>query len=67
MAAPATRMRAPAATTRPAVRVSMPPSISMVAPLPSASSNICTARTLDSLRGIKACPPNPGFTDITST
>src|SRR5436190_3291350 len=68
MAAPATRIRAPAATTRGAVCTSMPPSISIgAAVLPAKSRTRRTSLTLDSLRGIKVWPPKPGFTDMTRT
>src|SRR4029079_5831762 len=67
MADPATMMLAPAATTRPTLWLSMPPSISTGAALPARSSSARTSRTLDSLRGMKVCPPNPGFTDMTRT
>src|SRR5262249_26104056 len=66
-AEPATMISAPAATTRPTLCRSMPPSISIGARLPARSSNARTSRTLDSLRGMNVWPPNPGLTDITST
>src|SRR5262249_9714954 len=54
IALPATRMRAPAATTRGAVLRSVPPSFSIGADeFPDWSSNLRTSRTLDSLRGMK--------------
>ena len=59
---------APAATRRAAFDASMPPSTSIgrrVAGARRAAAR--TARILDSLRGMKVCPPNPGLTDITST
>src|SRR5262249_40810595 len=65
---PATRIRAPAATTRGAVFRSMPPSISMgAAVFPARSSAARTSRTLASLLGMKLWPPKPGLTDMTST
>src|SRR2546426_515450 len=39
----------------------MPPSISTGARLPTLSSSARTSRTLDSLRGMKVCPPKPGW------
>src|SRR5262245_26505845 len=54
IAFPATRIRAPAATTRGAVFRSMPPSISIgAAVFPDRSRSARTSRTLDSLRGMK--------------
>ena len=35
--------------------------------LPARSSGARTSLTLDSLRGMKVCPPKPGLTDMTST
>src|SRR5262249_32532780 len=50
---PATRIRAPAATTRGAVDTSMPPSTSIGAGFRSRSSKARAALILDSLRGMK--------------
>src|SRR3990170_1933620 len=66
-AEPTTMIRAPAPTTRATFWWSMPPSISTGAVLPARSRAARTSRTLDSLRGMKACPPKPGLTDITRT
>ena len=44
-----------------------PPSISRRMSLPVLSIIARTARSLSSADGMKACPPKPGFTDISST
>src|SRR3954471_15009441 len=67
IADPATKIRAPAATRRAILCRSTPPSISIGAGLPAASSSARTSPSLDSLRGMKVWPPKPGFTDMTRT
>ena len=44
-----------------------PPSISRWILRPLASMRSRTARSLSSAEGMKACPPKPGLTDISST
>src|SRR5439155_2090238 len=68
MAEPATRIRAPAPTTRATLVRSTPPSTSTGAlVLPARSRAARTSRSFASLRGMNVWPPNPGLTDITST
>src|SRR5690606_10778873 len=64
---PATRMVAPAFTARRMVCGAMPPSTSMSARLPARASSSRALAILDSVPGIKACPPNPGSTDMISS
>ena len=44
-----------------------PPSISILNPSPARGGSGPRARTLSSARGMNCCPPNPGFTLMTST
>ena len=66
-ALPATRMSTPAAAASPAVSTLMPPSISISHARPRASISLRAAATLSSTSGMNACPPQPGFTLITSS
>ncbi len=67
MAWPATKIDAPAAAMASMFDASTPPSISMGADEPAAASTARTRRILSRLCGMNFCPPNPGFTDITTT
>src|SRR6185436_19095364 len=67
MAEPTTQVSTPAATTDPMLSRSIPPSISISTSRPALSINACKRRALSRAWGRKACPPNPGLTDIKST
>src|SRR5688572_3609047 len=67
IALPATRIEAPADTTSATLEASMPPSISIGAADPARLRISRTRRSLSRLWGMNAWPPNPGFTDMTST
>src|SRR5579872_1825042 len=64
-AEPATSTLAPAAITFGAVSGVMPPSTSMSIGRPATSARTCS--TFSIAAGMKAWPPKPGLTDITST
>src|SRR5450432_2000056 len=64
---PATSTSTPARTASPIVSGAMPPSISILKFALRAVRINASLRTLSRDEGINFCPPNPGFTDITST
>jgi len=67
IAEPATKVSAPAAAIPPMLSAFTPPSISSRTVRPDASMRLRACASLVSALRMNFCPPNPGFTDISST